>query len=181
MGPAGGKLHRDSAPVGCMLKHIVWDHSAHCLLVSGERLLSTAASVGCSQLPQEQCSRPWGHPQSVAAAMAHAQAVQTCKLTDCVKPIKCCLSICCVCPARSQTKKLHELFKAMEREKEELKRHNEQLKRHCGMGPTGTAGAGGRQVVASRQHGASGASARTALTPPFHGAAGTQMVSKGCC
>jgi hypothetical protein len=86
-----------------------------------------------------------------------------------------------VCPARSQTKKLHELFKAMEREKEELKRQNEQLKRHCGMGPSGTAGAGGRQVVASRQHGASGASARTALTPPFHGAAGTQMVSKASC
>lgn len=89
--------------------------------------------------------------------------------------------ICCVCPARSQTKKLHELFKAMEREKEELKRQNEQLKRHCGMGPSGTVGAGGRQVVASRQHGASGASARTALTPPFHSAAGTQMVSKASC
>jgi hypothetical protein len=75
---------------------------------------------------------------------------------------------------RSQTRKLQDMFKALQAEKEQLRRQYEELQQRTGMRNSGPAGgAGGRSCLASRPSGHG--SGRQ--MPLFQGSPGTQMVS----
>lgn len=76
----------------------------------------------------------------------------------------------------SQTRKLQEMFKALQQEKDELRRQHEELKRHVGIRSSGgTAGTGpaGRSGIAGR---AAGQGSGRQQASPFHGGP-PQMVS----
>jgi hypothetical protein len=81
----------------------------------------------------------------------------------------------------SQTRKLQEMFKALQQEKDELRRQHEELKRHVGIRGSGAAagsGAAGRSGIAARAAGQGSGRQHAAQVSPFHGGA-PQMVSAG--
>lgn len=80
----------------------------------------------------------------------------------------------CMWCVSSQARKLQEMFKAMQHEKEELRRQNEELKRQMGIRGGGAGGVAGRSGVAPRPSG-HGSGRQVS---PFQGGP-TQMVRLG--